>query len=382
MFDHSMIRTYKRKLILTKEQSSRISSWIGACRVVYNLGMEIKQAWYKSTGKSVSKYDLLNQLPDLKKDFDWIADVPSQTLQASVERLDRSYQNFFRNFKKGGGYPKFASKKTFKSILFKSVSVNVNFVSIPKIGLVKMFKDSEIKGKPKTAQIILEPTGFFICIQCDHVPVKFVSESQAIGIDMGIAHFCIDSNGHFVANPQHFKTHERRLRIANRSLARKKKGSNSWQKQAKQLSRLHHRIACVRKDFLHKESTKVAKANSVVFVEDLKVKNMSKSAKGTLQEPGKNVLAKSGLNRSILDCGWGMFRTMLEYKTNVIKVNPKYTSQICNCCGNKDAQSRLSQSEFVCTNCGHRSHADVNAAKNILSQGLARYRQREALACA
>ena len=120
----------------------------------------------------------------------------------------------------------------------------------------------------------------------------------------------------------------------------------------------------------------------MVFVEDLKVKNMSKSAKGTLQEPGKNVLAKSGLNRSILDCGWGMFRTMLEYKTNVIKVNPKYTSQICNCCGNKDAQSRLSQSEFVCTNCGHRSHADVNAAKNILSQGLARYRQREALACA
>jgi transposase len=109
-----MIRTYKRKLKLTKSQEQRISSWIGACRVVYNLGMEIKQASYKSTGKSVNKYDLINQLPDLKKDFDWIRDVPSQTLQASIERLDRSYQNFFRSFKKGGGYPKFASKKTFK----------------------------------------------------------------------------------------------------------------------------------------------------------------------------------------------------------------------------------------------------------------------------
>jgi len=377
-----MIRTYKRKLKLTKSQEQRISSWIGACRVVYNLGMEIKQASYKSTGKSVSKYDLINQLPDLKKDFDWIRDVPSQTLQASIERLDRSYQNFFRSFKKGGGYPKFASKKAFKSILFKSVSVNGNFASIPKIGSVRMFKDSEIKGHPKTAQIIKEPTGFFICIQCDQVPVKFVSENQAIGIDMGIAHFCIDSNGQFVANLKHFKKYERRLGMANRSLARKKKGSNSWTRQAKKLSRLHHTIANVRKDFLHKESTRIAKQNSIVYMEDLKIKNMSRSAKGSAEEHGKNVAAKSGLNRSILDCGWGAFGTMLEYKTNVIKINPKHTSQICSCCGYKDASSRLSQSKFVCTSCAFASNADVNAAKNILSRGTALYPQREALACA
>ena len=322
-----MIRTYKRKLILTKEQSNRLSSWIGACRVVYNLGMEIKQASYKSTGKSVSKYDLLNQLPDLKKDFDWIRDVPSQTLQAAVERLDRSYQNFFRSFKKGGGYPKFASKKMFKSILFKTVSVKGHFVSVPKIGSIKLFKDSVILGKPKTAQIIIEPTGFFICIQCEDVPFKFVSENQAIGIDMGIAHFCIDSNGNFVANQQHFKRHERELRVANRSLARKKQGSNGWTRQAKKLSRLHHRVTNVRKDFLHKESTKLAKANSIVYMEDLKIKHMSKSAKGSAAEPGNNVAAKSGLNRAILDCWWGAFGTMLEYKTQVLRVNPKHTTQ-------------------------------------------------------
>ena len=382
MFGYPMIRTYKRKLKLTKSQEQRISSWIGACRVVYNLGMEIKQASYKSTGKSVSKYDLMKQLPDLKEDFEWIKDVPSQTLQASLDRLDRSYQNFFRSFKKGGGYPKFASKNTFKSILFKSVSVNGNFASIPKIGSVKMFKDSEIKGNPKTAQVIKEPTGYFICIQCDQVPVKFVSENQAIGLDMGIAHFCIDSNGQFVANPKHFKRHERHLRIANRSLARKKKGSNRWTQQAKKLSRLHHTIANVRKDFLHKESTRIAKANAMVYMEDLKIKNMSKSAKGTAEEHGKNVAAKSGLNRSILDCGWGNFGMMLEYKTAVVKVNPKHTSQICSYCGHKDAQSRISQSEFKCTSCSNTSNADVNAAKNILSRGTALYRQREALACA
>ena len=158
-----MIRTYKRKLKLTKSQEQRIRSWIGACRVVYNLGMEIKQSSYKLTGKSVGKYDLMKQLPDLKEDFAWIKDVPSQTLQASLDRLDRSYQNFFRSFKKGGGYPKFASKRSFKSILLKSVSVDGNFVSIPKIGSVQLFKDSEIKGVPKTAQIIIEPTGIFEC---------------------------------------------------------------------------------------------------------------------------------------------------------------------------------------------------------------------------
>lgn len=377
-----MIRTYKRKLKLTKSQEQRIRSWIGACRVVYNLAMEVKQTAYKSAQKTISKYDLLNQLPELKKDIPWISDVPAQTLQASVERLDRSYQNFFRSFKKGGGYPKFASKKSFKSILIKSVSVSGHVVSIPKIGSMRMFKDSEIKGRPKTAQIIIEPTGIFICIQCEQVPVKFVSESQAIGLDMGIAHFCIDSKGSFVANPQHFKRHERRLRIANRSLARKKKGSNSWTRQAKKLSRLHHTIANVRKDFLHKESTRIAKQYSIVYMEDLKIKNMSKSAKGSLEEPGKQVAAKSGLNRSILDCGWGYFGTMLAYKTKVVKVNPKHTSQICSSCGHQDTGSRLSQSKFVCTSCNYVANADVNAAKNILSSGTARYRQREAVACA
>jgi putative transposase len=120
----------------------------------------------------------------------------------------------------------------------------------------------------------------------------------------------------------------------------------------------------------------------MVYMEDLKIKNMSKSAKGTAEEHGKNVAAKSGLNRSILDCGWGNFGTMLEYKTEVLKVNPKHTSQICSYCGHKDAKNRLSQSKFVCTSCAHTSNADVNAAKNILSRGTALYRQREALACA
>lgn len=362
--------TYKRKLKLTKVQEERISSWIGVCRLVYNMGLEIKISAYKNKQINVSAYDLMKQLTDIK-DIDWVADVPSQSLQNSLERLDKSYKTFFRTFKSGGGFPKFKSKRDYKSILFKSAELTQNNkIKLPKIGELKFFKDkSPIVGKIKTAQIIIEPTGFFICIVCDEVSknISNPNESQVIGIDMGIAHFCIDSNGNFIPNPKHFKKYEDKLRIENRSLSRKKKGSSRWKKQAKKLSLLHHKIANVRKDFLHKESTIIAENYHTVYLEDLNIKNMSKN---------KN------LSKHILDCGWGMFRIMLEYKTNVFAVNPKYTSQTCNECGEKDAKNRISQSEFVCQSCGNISNADVNASKNILSKGIALNRKSEPLGCA
>lgn len=360
-----MIRTFKRKLILSKEQSNRIDSWIGACRVVYNLGMEIKNKAYRDKRLSVSKYDLMKQLPDLKKDLAWIKDVPSQSLQAALDRLETSYQNFFRNHKKGAGYPRFASKRKYRSILFKTVTVDEDLVTLPKIGSLRMFKDSSILGTPKTATIIKEPTGYFICIQCENVPQKFNSENQTIGLDMGIARFCVDSNGHYIENPKHFKKYESQLRIENRSLVRKKKGSASWKKQAQKLVRLHHKIACVRKDFLHKESTRIAKENSVVYMEDLNVAGMSRNGH---------------LSKHILDCGWSMFRTMLSYKTTVITVSAAYTSQTCNNCGHTDKASRINQADFECTLCGHKENADVNAAKNIKRKGIPQERQRKAVA--
>lgn len=327
--------------------------------------MEIKNKSYKDKKLSVSKYDLMKQLPALKKEVDWIKDVPAQSLQASLDRLEISYMNFFRNFKKGGGYPKYASKKTYKSIQFKSVSVKDNIVVLPKIGSIKMFKDGSIIGSPKTASIIKDPTGYFICIQCDNVPIIFNSENQTIGLDMGITHFCIDSNGKFIENPRHFASYERRLRIENRSLSRKKKGSVSWKKQVQKLALLHHKISNVRKDFLHKESTKIAKQYSIVQMEDLNVAGMSKNGH---------------LSKHILDCGWSMFRTMLAYKTSVIAVSAAYTSQTCSNCSKIDKASRKSQSVFDCTFCGHKENADINAAKNIKRKGIPQERQRKAVA--
>ncbi len=368
--------TYNRKLILTKHQEERISSWIGACRIVYNMGLEIRIEAWKNKQESIGKFELMGQLPTIK-DIDWIKDVPAQSLQGAIEKLDITYRNFFR----GKGFPKFRSKKSYNSILFKNIinrkgiaeNINIrvinNKIKLPKIGYLKMFKDAPIQGVIKTATIKKEPTGYFIYIVCDGVnkTIRNPDESQVCGIDMGVAYFCVDSNGNLIENPKHFKQYERKLRIENRSLDRKRKGGERWKKQAKRLGLLHHKIANVRKDFLHKESTKLAKLYNTVYVEDLKINNMARN---------KN------FSKHILDCGWGTFRTMLEYKTNVVRVNPKYTSQTCNECEVKDSKSRISQSEFVCTSCGHVSNADVNAAKNIMSKGIALNRQREAVACA
>ncbi|MSQ79969.1 MAG: transposase [Flavobacteriaceae bacterium] len=372
--------THKRKLILNQAQQSRIDGWIGVCRLVYNMGLEIRIASWKSRQKFVSKFELINQLPELRK-IEWIADAPADSLQAVIERLDKSYQKFF----KGGGFPKWAGRRKYNSMLFKRATLESNKIKLPKIGLLKMFKDSEIPGNIKTVTIKKELTGYFAYIVTDAVKEisRPIGENQAVGIDMGISSFCVTSDGHVVENPRHFKKYERKLRIEGRSLSRKKKGSSRWKKQARKLGLLHHKIGNVRKDFLHKESTKLAAKYSTVYLEDLKVGNMSRKAKPQQDESGAFIpngqSAKSGLNRSILDAGWGMYREMLEYKITVETVNPKHTSQECFICGHISPDNRKSQSVFECTNCGHSDHADSNASKVIKGRGTAHSRERKSL---
>lgn len=360
--------TYKRKLILTKAQELRLDSWIGACRFVYNMALEIRREVWKNKQYHIHKFELIKQLATIK-DVDWIADTPAASLVDSVERLDFTYKTFF----KGGGFPKWATSGKYKSILFKQarkkwIRIENGKINIPKMGFIKMFKDSPVFGNIKIAVIKKEPTGYFIFITTDTTKnIQSKDESQVIGLDMGITHLFVDSNGQFINNPKHFKKYEQQLRIEHRSLTRKKRGSNSWRRQCKRFALLHHKIGNIRRDFLHKESTKIAQDNHTVFIEDLNIKNMSKNGK---------------FAKHILDCGWGAFRIMLEYKTNVVAINPKYTSQTCNDCGAKDAKSRISQSKFVCTSCGVESNADINAAKNIRDKGIVIARQREAIACA
>lgn len=358
------IRTYKRKLILTATQEKTLNSWIGACRVVYNLGLQVRiEAWQKSK-KSVSKFDLIKQLTSLRNGFKWIEDVPANSLTNAIYRLDHSYNRFFNN---GSGFPKFATKRKFKSISFRQyMSANGNKLRIPKIGYVKMFKDAPVLGDIKTVTVKKELSGYFAYIVCDNTLIKATC-TKSIGIDMGITQFAADSNGGFIANPKHYIRYENRLRVENRSLARKVRYSKSWRKQVYRLSILHQKISNVRLDFLHKQSSMIAKSNGVVYLEDLKINNMVKN---------------HSLSKHILDAGWGIFKIQLSYKTKLQLVNPKYTSQMCFACGCINKDNRPNQQLFKCVSCGYTDNADTNAAKNIKHKGIMLDRKREGLPCA
>ena len=201
-------------------------------------------------------------------------------------------------------------------------------------------------------------------------------KDSVVGIDVGVANFAALSTRELIAPLNSFKKVESKLAKEQKKLSRKTKFSNNWKKQKRKIRRVHAKIADTRKDFLHKLSTNISKNHAVVVLEDLKVSNLSKSAKGTKEDPGKNVKQKSGLNKSILDQGWHMFKTYLEYKQNysggeVVLVAPHHTSQKCFKCESISQRNRLSQSKFSCVACGHEDHADINAALNIQAAGTA-----------
>ena len=280
--------------------------------------------------------------------------------------MDLAYQKFFRTCTNGATLPKFAKKQKYKHITFRQrISIKERFLKVSKIGYLKMVIDSEVHGKIKTVTIKEEFGSFYAYIVTDGVKkTNSQDENQILGLDMGISRLYTDSNGKFSINPQHFKKYKRLLRIEGRSLSRKKKRGKNWIKQVRNLAKMHSKISLVRKDYLNKESTMLARGNHFIIVEDLNISGM----------------VKGSLSAKISDVGWGTFRQMLSYKTNVIAIDPRFTSQICNDCGAKDKKSRISQSEFVCTLCGAKSHADENAAKNILGRGAAIIRERKAIA--
>lgn len=376
-----IVKTYKFKLKPNSFTEGKFTSWINTCRAVYNLSLETKIYAYQTHRISLTKYDLIKQLPDLKKEFDWIKDVPSQTLQSVVERMDTAYQSFF----KGGGFPKWAKKGRYTSILFKQgVKVCSSHITLPKIGKIRYFnsKDLPENSKVKTAIVQKQVDGFYISLSVEQLKEKRYfnpkSDNQAVGLDVGVHFFYALSNGEIKENPKILKSFECSLRKAQRVLSRKKKRSNNWHKQLRKVQKIHLKILRVRNDFSQKISSNLIATFGKIVVEDLRLKNMTKSSKGDLENPGKMVKQKSGLNRSLLDVGIGEFFRQLEYKSDwygrdFLKVDPKYTSQTCSSCGYRSKENRKSQSRFECNNCGHKENADINAAKNILARAEPMY---------
>ncbi|MBD5607681.1 MAG: IS200/IS605 family element transposase accessory protein TnpB, partial [Desulfovibrio sp.] len=216
---------------------------------------------------------------------------------------------------------------------------------------------------------------WYVSIQTERVVAEPVHQSLSeVGIDLGVAHFASLSDGSYLAPLNTFRKYSGKLARLQRQLAKKAKFSSNWKKIKFRIQKLHRKLADIRHDFLHKATSTISKSHALVVVEDLQVKNMSSSASGTMENPGRNVKAKSGLNKSILDQGWGEFARQLEYKLGwlggcLIRIAPQYTSQRCSQCGHISKENRKTQAKFKCMACGFEANADHNAALNILAAG-------------
>lgn len=379
----TITKTYKYKLKPNLVQRTKFAQYLGVCRLLYNLGLETKIHAYESNRINVSKFELMQQIKDLNLEFDWIKDVQSQVKQDVFKRLDKTYDNFFRGLKTGQkvGFPKFAKRDVYKSFTFPaSVKFQNGKIKLPKIGLVSFFKDRLIPqdAKIKTTTIKKQADGWFACITVEEQNLFIPgAKNQDVGIDMGIAYFAVTSDGIFYHNPRPLKQHQKKMHLLQKEMDRRKeiKGAN-YQKTKTKIAKLHLKIANTRKNYLHKVSSELVKEYGTIHVENLNLKGMTKSSKGTAENHGSMVKQKSGLNRSLLDVGIGHFFGMLAYKLDwrngqLVKVNPRNTSRRCSCCGHISKNNRKTQSKFECEICGHTAHADENASQNIMGSGRA-----------
>ncbi len=376
-------KTFRYRLEPTWEQGHIFARFAGCCRYVFNMALAARKLAYEQAGKMLSFVDQCKALTEMKKveGTVWLAEVHSQVLQQALKDLDAAYQHFFRRVEQGEapGFPRF-KKKGFKDSFRYSQGIKVcdGKVYLPKIGWVRFRNSRPVEGKIQQATIKRDGDHWFVCLSCEigiQDPVH--PSTSAVGIDVGVVNFASLSDGTQIEPLDSFRRHEARLAQAQRKLSRKRKGSRNFKKLKARVRRLQTHVANSRKDFLHKISTSLCKNHAVIVIEDLNIKGMSASARGSVEVPGRNVRTKSGLNKSILDQGWGMFRSMVEYKARwlggqVIAINPANTSRTCPACGEVDADNRKTQAEFRCIHCGHADHADVNAARNILRAGLAR----------
>lgn len=375
-------RGLKYRIYPSPEQEARLRRWEGSLRFLWNLAHEQRLAGLQRLrGEKVfpSFFSQDKELTDLRAEVDWIEDVPRDIQQATLRNLDAAWSDFFRKSK---GKPRFKSKghdaMSMTEAGRKAWSIKLHHgqwtLRFPKIGNIPVVLHRPIEGKATSATISRDGKAWFVSIHVSE-DVDIVSDPSrpAVGIDRGVANVLADSTGHLEPRPAFLDKGEVKLARAHRSVSRKQKGSKNKAKARESLVRVHQKIRWQMDALLHRLAHHYAKNHSVVVLEDLNIRGMTASAKGTVEEPGRNVAQKAGLNRKILQANWGRFRVLLEqkalrYGTVVMTVPAAYTSQTCASCGHVDADSRKSQSVFRCVACGHEDHADINAAKVILSR--------------
>ena len=372
------LQAYKFELMPNGQQQRDMSRFVGACRFVFNKALAWQKEQYASDKTVKFSYTTLaNLLPLWKKDptLKWLKESPSQALQQTLKDLERAYKNFFS---KRADFPRFKKKGRSDSFRYpqgyKLDQANCR-IFLPKLGWLRYRNSRDVLGEVKNVTVSQSCGKWFVSVQTERAIIQpLPTATSAIGIDVGIARFATMSDASFLAPLNSFKKHQQRLAKYQRRMSRKVKFSNNWKKARARVQKIHNHIANARKDFLHKATTTISQNHALVCIEDLRVRNMSKSAKGSVEQHGKMVKQKSGLNRSILDQGWGEFRRQLEYKmawqgSILLAVPAHNTSRTCPCCGHNARENRLTQARFACVDCGFEENADVVGAMNILERG-------------
>jgi len=360
-----MRKTLKYRLFPTKRQKRLLQEQLNECRWLYNYFLgERRNAWEKEK-KSISYFQQCNSLPILKKERPSLDKVYSQVLQNIADRIDKAFQNFFRRVKNKDmpGYPRFKGYNRYDSLTYKQSGfgwrIEANYLSLSKIGPIKIKLHRPIIGIPKTCTIRRQAGKWYACISVEYEPKPLRKSNKAVGIDVGLENFATLSTKEKIANPRFFKIDEKALVKAQRKLSKQSESTPQRQKAKKVVVRIHERISNRRHNFIHQESRKIVNHFGIICVEKLNVKNMMKN----------HFLAKS-----IADVAWNQFAQVLASKAEeagrrFIAIDPRDTSQICSQCGTM-VKKKLSTRWHKCPVCGLHLHRDINASRNILRLGI------------
>lgn len=368
------MRAFRYRIYPIRAQEAALETTLRLTRELYNAALQERRDAYRKAGKSISVYEQMRSLPEVKAVRPEFKKIHAHVLQGVVTQLDRAFQGFFRRVKQGvtAGYPRFKGADRWDSFAFKQVWDNSRgawfgpgkvldsgHIYLPNIGNVRIKMHREMEGKPKTLTIKKEGDEWYAVYVCDAPARPLPDMGSVIGLDLGTTHFLITSDGEFVDNPRFLGSTLKKLRVASRSLARKKRGSQRRKKAKQHVARIHRKVFRQRLDFHHKAARSLVNQHDLIAHEDLNVSGMG----------------RGNLARSIHDVGWGQFLNLLFLKAadagrRVIGVDPRFTSQRCHACGHTEKANRRSQSLFVCVSCGHEANADHNAALNVLGRAV------------